>query len=221
MIIRPIAYQTQALPNPAPAPAPPHPTYPLTSLYLCEMQAHKDHQLILALRKGDFSVLDRVYADNAGTISSWITKNSGSLSDAQDVFQEGIIALHQKANDPNFVLTCPMGALLFRICQNKWLYALRKKKREAEVRLAQPASLESEGSVHDALEAVEEESIRQRKMKTAFAELSELCQRLLRLLGKGLPAAEIASKLGMAEANTVYRRRHACGSRWRSLYEGK
>jgi len=185
------------------------------------MQAHKDHQLILALRGGDFSVLDRVYAENAGTVSSWITKNSGNLSDAQDVFQEAILALHQKANDPDFVLTCPLGALLFRICQNKWLYALRKKKREVQVRLARPASSEHESSVHDVLEAVEEESIRQRKMKVAFAELSELCQRLLRLLGKGLPAAEIARKLGMAEANTVYRRRHACGSRWRSLYEGK
>jgi RNA polymerase sigma factor (sigma-70 family) len=184
------------------------------------MQAHKDNQLILALRNGDFTVLDRVYAENAATISSWVTKNSGSLSDAQDVFQDSIIALHQKANDPDFVLTCPIGALLFRICQNKWLYALRKKKRESEVRLSQPASSEGEGNVHDALEAVEEESIRQRKMKAAFSELSELCQRLLRLLGKGLPAAEIARELGMAEANTVYRRRHACGSRWRSLYEG-
>lgn len=200
--------------------------YPILKLYaniliLAQMQAHKDHQLILALRSGDFNVLDQIYKENAGTISSWVTKNSGNLSDAQDVFQESVIALHQKANDPDFVLTCPLGALLFRICQNKWLYALRKKKRESEVRLAQPASSEDEGNVHDALEAVEEESIRQRKMKAAFAELSELCQRLLRLLGKGLSAAEVARKLGMAEANTVYRRRHACGSRWRSLYEGK
>ena len=185
------------------------------------MEAHKDHELVLALRRGDFSVLDRVYAENSGTISSWITKNSGSLSDAQDVFQESVIALHRKANDPDFVLTCPLGALLFRICQNKWMYALRKKRREEEVRLTRPAPSENEGSVHDALEAVEEESIRQRKMKAAFGKLSELCQRLLRLLGKGLPAAEIARQLGMAEANTVYRRRHACGSRWRSLYEGK
>ncbi|WP_020571276.1 RNA polymerase sigma factor [Neolewinella persica] len=184
------------------------------------MAPHADHTLILALREGDFSVLNGVYADNASTITSWITKNSGSLADAQDVFQEGIIALHQKANDPDFVLTCPIGALLFRICQNKWLYTLRKKKRSVEVRDALPTAYSSEGNVHDLLEAVEEEGIRQRKMKAAFAELSELCQRLLRLLAKGLPAATIAAELGMAEANTVYRRRHACGSRWRKLYEG-
>ncbi|MEM9930554.1 MAG: sigma-70 family RNA polymerase sigma factor [Bacteroidota bacterium] len=184
------------------------------------MTPHADHHFILALREGDFSVLNQVYADNAKTITSWIMKNCGSQADAQDVFQEGIIALHQKANDPDFVLTCPLGALLFRICQNKWRYALRKKRREEEVRISQPASSAEEGNVHQLLEAVEEENLRQRKMKKAFAELSELCQRLLQLLAKGLPAAEIATQLGMAEANTVYRRRHACGQRWRKLYEG-
>jgi RNA polymerase sigma factor (sigma-70 family) len=183
------------------------------------MTPHADHALILALRGGDFSVLNGVYADNAATITSWITKNNGSLADAQDTFQEGIIALHQKANDPDFVLTCPMGALLFRICQNKWLYALRKKKRSVEVRDALPKAYSNEGNVHDLLEAVEEEDIRQQKMKTAFKELSDLCRQLLALLAKGLPASAIASELGMAEANTVYRRRHACGQRWRTLYE--
>lgn len=185
------------------------------------MAPHEDHTLILALRSGDFSVLDRVYRENAATITSWVTKNSGSLSDAQDVFQEGILALHQKAKDPGFTLTCPLGVLLYRICQNKWLNELRKKKRETEVRNAQPTESVTEGNVLDALAAVEEESLRQRKMKAAFAELSELCQQLLKLLGQGLPAAEIAVQLDMAEANTVYRRRHACGKRWRELYEDK
>ncbi|MFT5999812.1 MAG: RNA polymerase sigma factor (sigma-70 family) [Neolewinella sp.] len=184
------------------------------------MTPHADHTHILALRNGDFTILHQVYTDNAATISSWITKNNGSLADAQDTFQEGIIALHQKAKDPDFVLTCPLGALLFRICQNKWLYNLRKKRRSVEVRDELPKEYNNEGNVYDLLEAVEEENIRQQKMKTAFKELSELCQQLLTLLAKGLPASTIATKLDMAAANTVYRRRHACGQRWRTLYEG-
>lgn len=188
--------------------------------YTCQvMSPHPDHDLILALRSGNFSVLDDVYRDNAATITSWITKNSGSLADAQDVFQEGIIALHQKANDANFILTCPLGALLFRICQNKWLYHLRKKKREAEVRSLAPVQSDQEGNVHELLEAVEEEDLRQRRMREAFAQLSELCQQLLRLLATGMPGADIAEKLEMSSASTVYRRRHACGERWRTLYE--
>lgn len=190
--------------------------------YTCPtMQIHPDNALIEALRAGDFSVLDRVYRENAATVTSWITKNSGNLADAQDTFQESIVALHEKAKDPEFVLTCPLGALLFSICRNKWLYQLRRKKREDEVRkLAVPSSRE-EGSVHDALEAVEEENLRQRRMRAAFGELSELCQRLLGLLAKGMAGEAIAAEMGMAGANTVYRRRHACGQRWRTLYESR
>lgn len=185
------------------------------------MEAHPDHSLIEALRNGDFSVLDQVYRKNAGTITSWITKNSGSLADAQDVFQEGIVALHQKAKDSDFVLSCPLGALLFRICQNKWLYHLRQKKRETEVRKLSIVPSEGEGNVHDLLEAVEEEDLRQRRMRIAFHELSDLCRRLLALLAKGMAGEAIAKELGMAGAGTVYRRRHACGQRWRSLYEAQ
>ena len=98
------------------------------------MQAHADHQIIESLRVGDFSILKRVYEEHAPVIRSWVVKNNGHEEDAQDVFQEAIIALHQKANDHSFVLTCPLGALIFRICRNKWLNQLRKKNREAEVR---------------------------------------------------------------------------------------
>lgn len=183
------------------------------------MEAHEDHQLILALRRGDSNVIDRLYQSHAGTIRSWVLKNNGSLTEAQDLFQDSIIALYRKAKDPDFVLTCPIGALLFSISRNQWLYALRKKKREAEVRSAAAPSSDTEASVHDVLAEVEENNNRQARMQAAFGQLSELCQRLLKLLGKGKAAAEIARELGMAEANTVYRRRHACGKRWRELYD--
>jgi len=185
------------------------------------MSPHPDHKLILALRAGDFSVLDAVYRDHAAAITSWVTKNSGDLADAQDVFQESIVALHQKANDADFVLTCPLGALLFLICRNKWLYQLRKKNRERQVRSLTIPQSEGEGNVHELLEAVEEENLRQQRMRAAFAKLSELCQRLLKLLATGMSGADIAQKLEMQSAGTVYRRRHACGTRWRSLYEVK
>ena len=71
------------------------------------------------------------------------------------------------------------------------------------------------------LEAVEEEQIRQRKLDAAFSELSELCQKLLRLLVSGVSSTEAAAQLGMANANTVYRRKNACVGRWKTLYHAQ
>lgn len=185
------------------------------------MQAHPDQQIILAFRAGDFSALDQIYRDHAPSIRSWVLKNNGTTGDAQDLFQEAIIALHQKANDPKFVLTCPIGALLFSICRNKWLNQLRKKNKEAEVRLWEEQKYNTEDSVVSVLEAVEEEELRQKRLDNAFKQLSELCQKLLRLLISGNSSTEVAVQLGMTDANTVYRRKNACVGRWRTLYQAQ
>ncbi|WP_421948838.1 RNA polymerase sigma factor [Phaeodactylibacter xiamenensis] len=185
------------------------------------MEQHPDHKHILALRQGDFSTLDHIYREHAPTITQWVVRNSGSVSDAQDVFQEGIIALHQKAQDPTFLLTCPLGALLFQICRNKWFSQLRKKNRETEVRNAEAERYESEGIVQNTLEQIEEEEIRQRKLDQAFGQLSELCQQLLQLLASGMASAEVAEQLGMNNTNTVYRRKNACAERWRNLFNAQ
>lgn len=193
----------------------------IIALQAAKMPAHADQQIIEALRGGDFSVLRQVYQEHSTTIRSWINKNNGNDADAQDIFQEAIIALHQKANDASFVLTCPLGALLFRICQNKWLNQLRKKNREIEVRNWQEAQYVDEGSLTSTLEAVEEEEIRQRRLEEGFQQLSELCQQLLRLLIDGVSSSEAAKQLGMSDANTVYRRKNACVGRWRTLYQAQ
>lgn len=185
------------------------------------MQAHPDQQIILALRSGQFSVLDEIYREHVPTIRNWIVRNNGSAEDAQDVFQEAIIALHQKANDPDFVLTCPLGGLLFSICRNKWLNQLRKKSKEAEVRLWEEEKYKDESSLVSVLEAVEEEELRQQRLDSTFKQLSELCQKLLRLLISGVSSAEAAAQLGMSDANTVYRRKNACVGRWRTLYQAQ
>jgi RNA polymerase sigma factor (sigma-70 family) len=185
------------------------------------MQTHADHQIIEALRIGNFAILNQVYQEHAPTIRSWIIKNNGQEEDAQDVFQEAIIAVHQKANDPTFVLTCPLGALLFLICRNKWLNQLRKKNRETEVRNWEEERYTHESSLVPTLEAIEEEQIRQRRLDAGFQQLSELCQQLLHLLISGVSSAEAALQLGMNDANTVYRRKNACVGRWRTLYQAQ
>ena len=185
------------------------------------MQAHTDQHIIEAMRAGNFSILNQVYKEHAPTIRSWIIKNNGHEEDAQDVFQEAIIALHQKANDHSFVLTCPLGALIFRICQNKWLNQLRKKNRETEVRNWEEERYKDESSLVPMLEAIEEEQIRQRKLDACFQQLSELCQKLLQLLISGVSSGEAAVQLGMNDANTVYRRKNACVGRWRTLYQAQ
>ena len=183
------------------------------------MKKHSDHQYIIALAKGEHSVLEMIYEKYLPQIISWIKKNKGTPADAKDVFQESILAVYNKANDPDFKLTCPLGAFIFRICKNKWINQLRKNNTMAEVIKEEQGRYKEEWNFTPLLEQVEQEEIRQSKLEKAFAELSELCQKLLQLVTNGIATNDIAKQLEMPQVSTLYRRKNACIDRWRTLYE--
>jgi RNA polymerase sigma factor (sigma-70 family) len=183
------------------------------------MNKHDDHRYIEALRKGDRLLLEQLYEKHSPQVKRWILQNSGSVADARDVFQEAIIALYNKACDSSYVLNCAIGGLLFQICKNKWIDQIRKKGKDQEVRNMEIQRYKDDEATVSQLEAIEEEEIRQSKLEQAFAGLSDLCQKLLKLYTEGLKAEAIRVQLGMENTNTLYRRKNACTDRWRSLYQ--
>ncbi len=184
------------------------------------MNRHEDHRYIEALRREDKNLIREIYQKYAPQVSQWISKNSGSMADAKDIFQEGLISLYNKALDPNFTLNCSLGALLFTICRNKWTDQLRKKSATQKVSSEIKERLYSDPQIEHTLEQIEEAAIRDQLLDSTFKQLSQLCQQLLALVAKGIAPADIALQLNMAEANTVYRRKKACTDRWKNLYSG-
>ncbi len=183
------------------------------------MNQHEDHRYLIALRENHSETLRELYANHSAQVIRWVMNNNGSMADAKDVFQEALLALYNKACDPDFVLTYPIGGLIFQICKNKWIDQIRKKRKESEVRIVEKERYTTEESISPLIEQVEEEEIRQKKLDIAFKQLSELCQKLLGLVSEGIASKDIAVALQMNDANTVYRRKSACVDRWRALYK--
>ena len=182
------------------------------------MKTHEDHRYLIALREGDRRLLNELYTNFSPQVIRWVKNNNGSIADAKDIFQEALIALYNKACDPDFILTYPIGGLIFQICKNKWIDQIRKKNKESEVRILEKERYESIEPNSSAIEQIEEEEIRQKKLNVAFQKLSELCQKLMRAVSEGITPKDIATQLAMTDANTVYRRKNACMERWRNLY---
>ena len=68
-------------------------------------------------------------------------------------------------------------------------------------------------------EDIEAENAAQSRLANTFAQISDLCRQLLRLLADGMPASEVAAQLQMNSVNTLYRRKNACIERWRELFK--
>ena len=185
--------------------------------YFIFMAKHADHRYLKALRENDSRVLRELYESSFPKIAGWVRNNSGTDEDARDLFQEAMVTLYQAAHKPNYELTCPISALIFSICRNKWIDAIRKKSRGEKVREAEQERYDREAQYETALEELEEATLRKRKLDATFQQLSATCQELMKLLGKGVSSGEAAKKMGMSNANTVYRRKNACLKRWREL----
>ena len=180
---------------------------------------HSDHRYIEALRRRDESLIREIYREHARSIQRWVLARGGSSDDARDVFQEALMALFEKAQQPDFVLTCPLGALLHVICSRKWVDRLRQKGRDTEVRNVEERRYTidvAEDALTIAEDAITEQS-RQQRLSKAFAQLSELCRQLLTLLSNGIAHREAAEQLQMNSVDTLYRRKNACTERWKSL----
>lgn len=181
---------------------------------------HSDHQYIEALRRNDERHIREIYKQHSASALRWVMARGGSPDDARDIFQEALIAVFEKAQQPDFVLTCPLGALLHVIYSRKWIDRLRHKGREAGVRNEEERRYTIEVA-DDALSIADEamaEQNRQERLERAFEQLSELCRRLLTLLSNGTPPLLAAETLQMNSVNTLYRRKNACTERWRALY---
>jgi DNA-directed RNA polymerase specialized sigma24 family protein len=131
------------------------------------------------------------------------------------------VAIFEKAQNPDFVLTCPLGALLHVICSRKWVDRIREKTREVGVRNEEERRYAAEAADDVLVEAEEilAESRRQACLRQAFQEISELCQKLLTLLSNGTKPLEAANLLQMNSVDTLYRRKNACTERWREVYQ--
>jgi len=87
---------------------------------------HKDQKYIKALCNNDAALIDEIYHKCAANCEKFIKKNSGSETDAADVFQEAIVEVYLKCKD--LILTVPICAYLSTIYKRKWINKLNRQK---------------------------------------------------------------------------------------------
>jgi len=70
-----------------------------------------DQDLLNGLKNRDADVITAIYHQNIDLIISFVTRNSGSQEDAEDLFQDAIMILYEKIGNERIELTCSLYAL--------------------------------------------------------------------------------------------------------------
>ena len=168
-----------------------------------------DKELLKGLKQGDRKTVVKIYESLLPRVTNWVQANSGTQSDARDVFQEALETILLRVEKIN----SSFEGLVMTICRNKWIDRLRLEKRNRELQhKVKPEQVETGLTESDTI-AFNKYVL----MEKYFTQLSEICQKVIMLIKQDTPVSEIVAQLSFSSANTLYRRKAACVERWAKL----
>lgn len=184
---------------------------------------HPDQKYIEALRSNDNILIDEIYQNCYPDIEKFVLKNSGTIDQAKNIFQEALIALWEKVKTKKVELTVPFCAYFYSICRFKWLNFLNRDKVRNNTNSAVEIS-DVEKYVDSVIDyfAEGEESMNERRFivfTECFKYLSEDCQRMFKLKFEGKKAKEIAEITGRASSNAVFVAMLSCRKKLKTFIE--
>lgn len=165
-----------------------------------------DQYYLKGLATGDVAVVEMIYDQYFQGILHWVSNNSGSREDAEDVFQEAIVVLYQKVRSGDFVLTSSFFTFLFAICKNLWKKELRKRSRMTGDLEKVPEREDPDPLILECLYAREEQTL----FRTVFEAMDAGCKALLSLFFQGKSMQEIMDKLGLSSLSYTKKKKFLC-----------
>ncbi|NQU66321.1 MAG: sigma-70 family RNA polymerase sigma factor [Candidatus Marinimicrobia bacterium] len=165
-----------------------------------------DREIIRRIKANDREVLGELFIQYKRMVNNYIQSNGGSREDAEDMLQEAIVVVWQKACSEHFELSSKISTFLFAVVKNKWRAALRKRENIDHNLVDEdftnfPSPSDGEQSRKDRIEII---------MKS-LKEMDPQCKHLLLLYYfEGRNMEEISTLLKFANVNVVKSKKYQC-----------
>jgi RNA polymerase sigma factor (sigma-70 family) len=168
------------------------------------MEQYTDEQIIEGISQNDQKVMTYIYDRFFGKVEGFIMGRGGNPEHIKDVFQEALYVIIQKVRNEGLELTCTFSTYLLAVCKNIWMHDMRKSKHH----LVEDSRLDSVPE-EDAADWVQEEQLLA-LYNHHFKQLSEDCQKLLRLHFGKVSLAEIQQIFGYSSEHYTSDRKYRC-----------
>lgn len=164
------------------------------------------------IRKKDRNTIELIYKQTYPMVERYILKNSGTHTDAQDIFQDAFYLLLKKAENTDFTLTSKTSTFLVGISRNLWLKKLTRKGVNFD-------ELRIEQTLEDDIDSTDIEHISRIKlMHNCLLKIGEPCRTILeQFYFLQTSMKDIAKMLHYANANTAKNQKYKCFMRLRKM----
>jgi len=181
----------------------------------------KEHQLLEGIANNDRKITEQVYRDNYKQVQAWVQGRGGSADDGDDVFQEAMTILFQKAQNEEFRLSCKIGTYLVAIAKYIWYKKLQLQNRRPDF-LPFDSGEEDANDIRayeDDVKVHEEREVYFEQLNAAMEELGEPCKGLLKAFyNENKSMQEIAGLFGYTNPDNAKTQKYKCLARLKKLF---
>jgi RNA polymerase sigma factor (sigma-70 family) len=168
--------------------------------------SYTDEEIIKGIQCQNNDVLLYVYRKNLRPVRFYIEKNSGTVKDAEDVFQDALLLVYYKIREGALELTSSFHTYLFSVVKIFWLKQLdQRERRKTDCEECDKFIAQNDGLLEDIIKAE-----RRAIFIKHFNELTPDCQKIIRLFLKGLMISEITKLMGFNSEQHTKNRRFRC-----------
>lgn len=178
---------------------------------------YTDTELLTGLAAGNREAVAAIYKLYHTVLTKWILSRGGLEADAEDVFQEALVVLFEKARSTEFCLTCKLSTYLFAICKRLWF---KKMERSATYyQLAEDDEHNEPGAYDEDLQLYLEKEEQYEQLAQAMTQLGEPCAALLKAFYEDKKnMQEIAAAFHYTNAENAKTQKYKCLTRLRKIF---
>lgn len=148
-------------------------------------------------------------------VSRFVTNNSGTTFDAEDVFQDSMLVLVEKLRKDDFILTASIKTYIVAIAKHLWLNQLRKGKREIAITDEHQNKLWQDIDL-----SIEQEKTYWDKLQFYMTKITDHCSRLMHdMFFKNKPIDQIQKEHGYTNKHNAQNQKHKCIEQIRKVKE--
>jgi RNA polymerase sigma factor (sigma-70 family) len=173
------------------------------------------YDIIIDLKAENNQAFGELYKNYFGFVNRFITNNSGTIHDAEDIFQDTMIALVAKLRQDDFVLVASVKTYIMAIAKNLWFKKLRTANRKTEFTDIQDNKFYEEITL-----AIEEEKSYWDKLQNYIHKISAHCKGLIHdMFFKNKPIEQIQKDYGYSTKHNAQNQKHKCVEQIRKVKE--
>jgi len=155
------------------------------------VKEYTDNEIIECLRNRQSYVVRYLSDRYMPMIRLMVYQKGGSLEDAKDIFQDGLMIMLEKIDNKDFVLTCKFKTFLYCVCENLWKSVIMKKQAATNY-LSRRIDTDNDNDFTELLDNKLYEKI----FWDVFETLDDVGKKILKLYWEEVSPQEIANDLG-------------------------